>query len=121
MKQNNCRTKLKTIIAVMLVMASLFAMSSMVNAGIVELILGEEYTTVAAVSSSSNSLSLYGPANGSATLYYEDGSIKQIRYYDSEGRAYMDTDYTDHGNPSIHTNPHNHYWTWDENGNPTRT
>jgi len=29
-------------------------------------------------------------ANGSAALYYEDGSIKQIRYYDSEGRAYMD-------------------------------
>ena len=43
MKQNNCRTKLKTIIAVMLVMASLFAMASMVNAGIVELIFGDEY------------------------------------------------------------------------------
>lgn len=42
MKQNNCRTKLKAIIAVVLVMASLFVMSSMVNAGIVELILGEE-------------------------------------------------------------------------------
>ena len=53
MKQNNCRTKLKTIIAVMLVMASLFAMSSMVNAGIVELILGKECADVASVTSSS--------------------------------------------------------------------
>ena len=31
------------------------------------------------------------------------------------------TDYTDHGSPGTHTNPHDHYWTRDENGNPTRT
>lgn len=55
----------------LLVVTSLFAMSSLVNAGIVELILGEEYTTVAAVSSSSNSLSLYGPANSTtATIVF---------------------------------------------------
>ena len=53
MKQNNCKTKLKAIIAVMLVMVSLFAMASMVNAGIVELIFGDEYEVVAMATSSS--------------------------------------------------------------------
>ena len=41
MKQNNCRTKLKAIIAVVLVMASLFAMASLVSAGFVEEVFSE--------------------------------------------------------------------------------
>ena len=41
MKQNNRRTKLKAIVAVVLVMASLFAMASLVSAGFVEEVFSE--------------------------------------------------------------------------------
>ena len=54
MKQNKRKNTWKTIVAVLLVVTSLFAMSSLVNAGIVELILGEEYAELAATSSSGN-------------------------------------------------------------------
>jgi hypothetical protein len=31
------------------------------------------------------------------------------RYYNQEGMAYLDIDYTDHGNPKMHPNvPHEH-------------
>ena len=53
MKQNNRKHTWKAVVAVALVMASLFAMASFVNAEIVELILGEECAEVAAVTSSS--------------------------------------------------------------------
>lgn len=53
MKQNNRKNTWKAVVAVALVMASLFAMASFVNAEIVELILGEECAEVAAVTSSS--------------------------------------------------------------------
>ena len=53
MTNNNRKITWKAIVAVVLVMASLFAMSSLVNAGIVELILGEEYAAVASAWSSS--------------------------------------------------------------------
>lgn len=39
---------MKAVVAVVLVIASMFAMSSLVNAGIMELILGEKYAEVAA-------------------------------------------------------------------------
>ena len=55
MTNNNRKITWKAIVAVVLVMASLFAMSSLVNAGIVELILGEEYAEVAAAASEESS------------------------------------------------------------------
>jgi len=36
----------------------------------------------------------------------------------SDGRAVKERHYSDHGNPSKHTNPHDHDITWDANGNP---
>lgn len=54
MKKNNIGKKLKATVAVILVVASLFAMTSFVSAGVVERILGDEYAHVV-VASSSNS------------------------------------------------------------------
>ena len=54
MKQNNCRTKLKAIIAVMLVMVSLFAVSTAVSAGVVESIFNEKYSEIIMMLTSSN-------------------------------------------------------------------
>ncbi len=38
----------------------------------------------------------------------EKGNIVRIRYYDNNGNAYKDVDYTDHGTPEIHKVPHTH-------------
>ena len=53
MKQNNRKNTWKAIVAVMLVMASLFAVSTAVSAGFGELILDEEYIVILSVTSSS--------------------------------------------------------------------
>lgn len=52
MKQNNRKNTWKAVVAVALVMASLFAMALFVNAGIIEVILGDEYITATSMSSS---------------------------------------------------------------------
>ena len=44
MKKNSTSKKLKAAVAVILVMASLFAISTTVNAVLVNLVLGEELT-----------------------------------------------------------------------------
>ena len=54
MKQNNKKKTWKAIVAVMLVMASLFAVSTSVNAGLVEVLFEEELTELVTLSSSSN-------------------------------------------------------------------
>lgn len=38
----------------------------------------------------------------------EKGNVIRIRYYDENGNAYKDIDYTDHGNPNRHKAPHEH-------------
>ena len=49
----------------------------------------------------------------SVTKSYSDGKLEQERYYDSNGKAYLDIDYTDHGNPKMHpVVPHLHHITW---------
>lgn len=43
------------------------------------------------------------------------GKIESERYYDRNGRVYLDIDYTDHGNPKTHPNvPHIHLWTYEK-------
>ena len=66
MKQNNCRTKLKAIIAVVLVMASLFAMASLVSAGFIEEVFSEvcELMTTSSAGTGENGHSWRG--NGTA-------------------------------------------------------
>ena len=46
-----------------------------------------------------------------------DGYVVSERYYNNEGKAYLDIDYTCHGNPKTHPNvPHIHRWVKDESG-----
>ena len=49
-----------------------------------------------------------GSANGQSS---GNGKKIQERYYDENGIAKMDIDYTNHGNPKRHPNvPHRHRW-----------
>lgn len=62
MKQNNRRTKLKAVVAVVLVMASLFAISTVVSAGFVEDVFEEVcemMTTSSNVSQHEHTLDCY--------------------------------------------------------------
>lgn len=46
----------------------------------------------------------------SVTQKVKDGKVVSERYYDEDGNAYLDIDYTDHGNPKTHpTVPHQHH------------
>jgi len=38
----------------------------------------------------------------------DNGKIVRIRYYDENGNAYKDVDYTDHDRPDTHKVPHTH-------------
>ena len=49
-----------------------------------------------------------GEPNSSTDLVGEDGEVKQRRYYDKDGNADMDIDYS-HGGTG-HTFPHRHDW-----------
>ena len=66
-----------------------------------------------------HSLSLQGASN-SVTQNYKDGKLNSERYYDSNGNAYLDIDYSNHGNPKMHPKvPHQHKITY-INGEPHR-
>lgn len=49
----------------------------------------------------------------------KDGKVVQRRHYDSEGKAKVDEDFSDHGTPHLHSNPHYHEWDW-SSGKPKR-
>ncbi len=54
----------------------------------------------------------------SVTIIEQNGNIISERYYDNNGDAYLDIDYTNHGNSKTHPIvPHQHKWEKDENGN----
>lgn len=66
-----------------------------------------------------HSLPMNGEGN-SVTQSYIGGKLIQERYYDSDGNAYLDIDYSNHGNPRTHpTVPHQHHITW-RDGKPRR-
>jgi len=46
--------------------------------------------------------------NSSQVQKDDYGNVTRIRYYDENGNAYKDVDYTDHGNPNKHKVPHTH-------------
>lgn len=53
----------------------------------------------------------------SVTQNYKDGSLDSERYYDDNGNAYLDIDFTNHGNPKTHLNvPHEHDIWFDDDG-----
>jgi hypothetical protein len=62
-----------------------------------------------------DSLPMVGKSNSSKDLI-KNGTKKQRRYYDKNGKADMDIDYTDHGTPKIHPNPHRHNWNGNTRG-----
>lgn len=59
-------------------------------------------------SQSGSSLPTQGDKNSSKDLKDEKGYTKQRRYYDKDGNADMDIDYS-HGGVG-HKFPHRHYW-----------
>ena len=68
-----------------------------------------------------HSLSPDGQPN-SVTQNYKNGTLHSERYYNSDGKAYLDIDYTNHGNPKQHPDvPHEHSITFDENGDMHRS
>lgn len=57
----------------------------------------------------------------SVTKNYKDGKLSSERYYGDDGKAYLDIDYSDHGNPATHPRvPHEHSISFDDNGNMHR-
>lgn len=62
------------------------------------------------------SLDRRGTPNTRTDLYNENGEIIQQRWYDPNGWAIHNRDYT-HAYPR----PHDHYWNWDEEKGPQRS
>ncbi|SPC41583.1 exported hypothetical protein [Carnobacterium divergens] len=58
-----------------------------------------------------NSLDPRGEPNSSIDLLNPDGSVKQRRYYDENGKVLEDIDYN-HTDNGTHTFPHRHKWDW---------
>ncbi len=58
-----------------------------------------------------NNLPGKGEPNSSADLLNPDGTVKQRRYYDEQGRAKEDIDFN-HSDDGTHTFPHRHKWDW---------
>lgn len=57
----------------------------------------------------------------SVSKNYKNGKLDSERYYGKDGKAYLDIDYSDHGNPKTHPHvPHEHTITFDKNGNMNR-
>ncbi|WP_174880497.1 hypothetical protein [Metabacillus niabensis] len=58
-----------------------------------------------------NSLPGKGEPNSSIDLLNPNGTVKQRRYYDENGRAKEDIDFN-HPDDGTHTFPHRHKWDW---------
>ncbi|MBN2981678.1 MULTISPECIES: hypothetical protein [Cohnella] len=68
-----------------------------------------------------SSLPIQGEGNFTSKDLVKDGKVIQRRYYGAGGKAEVDIDYTDHGNPKEHPKvPHRHNWNWPEGGSPYR-
>lgn len=52
-----------------------------------------------------------GEPNSSVDITDKNGNLKTRRWFDENGNAYRDVDFTDHGNPKEHPQvPHEHEW-----------
>ncbi len=57
----------------------------------------------------------------SVSLKYKNGKLLSERYYDANGKAYLDIDYTNHGNSKTHPNvPHQHIIKFNDQGESIR-
>ena len=62
--------------------------------------------------SNSHSIPQTGTPN-SVTKNYKDGKLSTERYYGSDGKPYLDIDYSNHGNAKMHPHvPHEHKITF---------
>lgn len=68
----------------------------------------------------SHSLPRTGTPNSVLQKIDSSGNVSTERYYDKNGYALKDIDYTDHGNPKVHKVPHEHSWDWSDKKNPKR-
>lgn len=61
-------------------------------------------------------------SNDKEILYSVPNTINKISYKEihigSDGRAYKEIHYTDHGNPKYHKNPHEHTIEWTKDYKP---
>lgn len=65
------------------------------------------------------SLPVDGAPRLSSKDLVKDGELVQRRYYDHKGKAEVDIDYNDHGNPKQHPMvPYRHDWYWPPSGQP---
>ena len=72
------------------------------------------------IEADAHSVPMKGTPN-SVTQVYRNGNKVTERYFDENGNAYLDIDYTDHGNPVTHPIvPHEHDITHDKNGKINR-
>ncbi len=54
--------------------------------------------------------------NSSVDILDKKGNVVRRRWFDSEGKAQRDLDYTNHGNAKEHPEwPHEHIWDWSKN------
>lgn len=61
-----------------------------------------------------------GPHTQIGTRQGRDGEYRQAREFDGDGNPVRDIDFTDHGRPETHTNPHQHLWQQNETGGTPR-
>ena len=60
-----------------------------------------------------------GMPNSSIDIVDETGEVVTRRWYDAQGNAYRDVDFTNHGNSATHPEwPHEHIWKYNEDGKP---
>lgn len=70
----------------------------------------------------SHTISTTSDPNSVTVKLDDNGNIEKERYYDNKGQAILDIDYTNHGNPKLHSKvPHKHKWDWSDPKNPKRS
>ena len=79
---------------------------------------GTEYLVI---QTTNHTISTTGVPHSVFQKFDSTGKLEKERYYDNNGRAELDIDYTDHGNSAKHPKvPHEHTWDWSDLNNPIR-
>ena len=66
-------------------------------------------------------ISWSGYAPNSSFYYFNSNGEKYVIWSDGNGDIYHTRHYSDHGNPSVHKNPHDHTITKDKDGKPIQS
>lgn len=102
MKQR--KTTWKAIVAVILVMVTLFSISMAVSAGFVGSIFAKDYTVIVP----------YSNAQQTPYVRYENGAVYSVTFYNSDGLVETRIDYqgTAHWIDGAYRLPHQHNYTY---------